>query len=283
MLTIIQSPQSQHHGTRCKFLSVFVPDASREISDTTRGSPIEIVENHIPRTMPDEAGYPGAGEDGMWRDCTVQNELMEWVTDKELLLLLGDFKSWRAARCGSCESESSSAEDLSPQSNGKDSIADTVVHVLDPPFVSNFSHPMRFYSLPFHRPYRLLFCRFAIRGVARPDSACLTAVGSHLLPRSIAGDCLSTSGHADLRYALHRPMCWACQKGFSQASYNIYAALPFDHHRDLTWKVCRASRARSSRLTDGNIMAGATSGVHSVRWLRRVHGNRLYGRRTSTA
>ena len=70
-------------------------------------------------------------------NCTVQKELLEWASDKELLLLFNDFKTMGEMQDAEAISLSEilSAEDL--QCNGKDNIADTVLHVLDPPFTDS--------------------------------------------------------------------------------------------------------------------------------------------------
>lgn len=100
----------------------------------------------------------------------------------------------------------------------------------------------------------------------RADSACLTAVNSNVLPRS---DRWRLPVYEwPCRPAVYdlSPDVLGLSEGFSQASYNIYSALPFDHQRDLTWKVRGVPGAglRLWRADESTMMVGETSGVHRI-------------------
>lgn len=82
-----------------------------------------------------------------------------------------------------------------------------------------------------------LFCRFGVRCGGSEDSACLTPVASHLLPRSRQWT------KPSYRY-LPQPMVMdfspgvvGLSEGFQQAGYAIHAGVGFDPESHFTWKV----------------------------------------------
>ncbi|KIX97808.1 uncharacterized protein Z520_06586 [Fonsecaea multimorphosa CBS 102226] len=94
----------------------------------------------------------------------------------------------------------------------------------------------------------IMFCRFAVRGATINEQvACWTPIASHLLQRRdrwVAPQFINASRPSVVDFT---PGILGPAEGFSQAGFDIQAALGFDQERHLSWKI----RHTQSQVYDG--------------------------------
>lgn len=84
-----------------------------------------------------------------------------------------------------------------------------------------------------------LFCRFAIRCGCRDEAACLTPVGSNLLPGPRRWKIPKYGSQAVPVVFDLSPEVLGSAEGFVQAGCKVQAAFGFDPITDMNWKVCK--------------------------------------------
>jgi hypothetical protein len=82
-----------------------------------------------------------------------------------------------------------------------------------------------------------MFCRFGVRTGGAEKVACLTPIASHLLqPHHRWRGCKFSNTCSPLVLDF-TPAVLGPSEGFSQAGFDVQAAIGFDQDRHLTWKV----------------------------------------------